>query len=93
MKIFNIEAVDMGNDQQEIADWVMNHIGDTEFENEEAFQEQEGSLIHLACESMEWNSVPQVGGLIAEWATAPVKLTKGWGDGGQSMRANYSKLT
>lgn len=68
MKIFNIEAINMGNDQQEIADWIVNHIGNTEFENEEAFYEQEGLFIHMACKSMGWYSVPQTGGLIAEWA-------------------------
>jgi hypothetical protein len=67
MKIYNIEAVDLGNDQQEIAKWVMNHLRDTEFKNEEEFSEQEFSLIHRACESMGWHSAPQTGGLIVEW--------------------------
>jgi hypothetical protein len=67
MKIRNIEATDMGPDQQEIANWVENHLWNAEFINQEEFDKQEGSLIHLACNELGWHSVPQNGGLVVEW--------------------------
>ena len=67
MKIYNIEAVNMGKDQQEIAECVMEHLADREFKTEQEFSSMEGFLVEMACHALEWNSVPQTGGLIVEW--------------------------
>lgn len=77
MKIRNIEATDMGPDQQEIASWVENHLGYTEFTSQEEFDKQEGSLIHLACKELGWHSVPQSGGLVVEWMEDDDKSIRG----------------
>ncbi len=61
---FNIEASDMGDDQQEIAKWVENHI----FKNATVDTIQEmldnaDDYISLACKSMGWVGIPSTGGL------------------------------
>jgi len=71
MKISNLEATDMGSDQQEIADKVMCYVDGVDFENANEFDKQEGALIHRACEEMGWSSVPQVGGFIVDWEPDP----------------------
>ena len=67
MKIRNTETIGMGLGRQKLAKWVENHIGNTEFINQEEFDKQEGALIHLACKELGWYSVPQNGGLVVEW--------------------------
>jgi len=67
MKISTIEAHDMGPNQQEIATWVENHLGFSDFTSQEAFDAQEIALIALACLELGWHSVPQNGGLTVEW--------------------------
>ena len=69
MKIEHLEATNMGSDQQEIADKVMEYVYDMEFEKESDFWEIEGSLIYKACKELEWDSVPQCGGLEVYWKT------------------------
>ena len=67
MKILSIEANDMGNDQQEIADEALDIIGDREFKSPEEFYALESKLILQSCMNLGWNSVPAVGGLIVNW--------------------------
>lgn len=67
MKIFNLEATDMGSNQNEIADKALEIIADREFASENDFYEMEGSLIAQACKELGWYSVPSTGGLLVEW--------------------------
>ncbi len=67
MKISSIEGVDMGPDQDEIAEMVMEYVHDVDFEREDDFNE--GAMITRACVELGWASVPQVGGLLIEWVT------------------------
>jgi hypothetical protein len=66
MKIQHIEAVNMGNYQEEIAQEVLRLIQGMEFQSLEDFYEIENELITKACKNLAWHSVPQNGGLIAE---------------------------
>ena len=67
MKVQSIEATNMGNDQQQIADEVLRIVADQEFSSEDEFFNTEGALITLACRNLGWHSVPQSGGLLVEW--------------------------
>lgn len=67
MKIFSIDAVNMGKDQDKIAAWVENYIANREFENEDEFHKMEGELITAACKALNWHSIPSEGGLEVEW--------------------------
>lgn len=67
MKVLNIEAVDMGNNQQEIADWVMRIYGDIDWPTKADFEDLEYILIDQACDFLGWHSVPSNGGLIFDW--------------------------
>jgi hypothetical protein len=67
MKVFNIEATNMGNNQQEIAEEVLNLVGHREYKSDDEFYEEEGALIAKACENLGWESAPQTGGLVVEW--------------------------
>jgi|14BtaG_2_1085337.scaffolds.fasta_scaffold329063_1 hypothetical protein len=61
---FSIEATDMGNNQQDIADWVENYIYEQPQDKQQALLDDADNLITLACNSLGWHSVPQNGGLI-----------------------------
>ncbi len=67
MRIFNLEPVDMGKDQQEIADEVLEMVSNMEFVSEEEFYELETGLIAEACKKLKWHSVPTTGGFEVEW--------------------------
>jgi len=67
MKIFNLEAIDMGNNQQEIADRILEIVGDKDFKTHEEFLNLESNLIVQACKDLNWLSVPQSGGLVINW--------------------------
>ena len=67
MKMFNLEATDMGNNQQEIADKALELIADKDFKTADEFYDMEGDLIERACKELGWQSTPQTGGLIANW--------------------------
>jgi shikimate kinase len=67
MKVFSLEATDMGKDQQEIADKCEEYVSDIDFENEEAFYAIESKLIKRACAELGWHSVPSTGGLVVNW--------------------------
>ena len=68
MKITYLSATDMGPDQQEIADKVFDFVQHLSFKSKNDFFEMEGCLINNACVDLGWHSVPQVGGLLAEWS-------------------------
>ena len=67
MKIFNIEAIDMGNNQSEIANKVLEYVDGVSYSSKDDFYSQEGALITQACYDLGWDSVPQSGGLEVEW--------------------------
>jgi len=67
MKLLTIEATDMGNNQDEIAEEVYNLVADHDFKTEAEFYEMEGKLITQACKNLNWQSVPQNGGLVPNW--------------------------
>ena len=67
MKVYSIEATNMGNNQEEIASKVEDYTDGVDFETEDAFCNMEGELITRACNDLGWGSVPQTGGLIANW--------------------------
>jgi hypothetical protein len=69
MQIFNIEATDMGCDQGEIADKVLDYVDGVDFKSPDEFNDLEGRLITRACNEMGWASVPQVGGLLVSWGS------------------------
>jgi hypothetical protein len=66
MKIFNIEATDMGANQSEISAWIMSATHGIDYAKASDFDE--GALIEKACKALGWASAPQHGGLIVEWA-------------------------
>ena len=70
MKVLSIEAVDMGNYQHEIADWVDNYLDGLDFKDQSEFDAIEFKLIEKACKALGWHSVPQYGGLIVNWEVA-----------------------
>ena len=67
MRIFHIEATDMGSDQQDIADKVMDMVDGRNFSSKDEFAKIEGQLVTQACQQLGWPSVPQTGGLLVEW--------------------------
>lgn len=67
MKIFNLEATDMGNNQYEIASKVYEYAQNIDFNTPEEFYKQEGALIERACKEIGWSSCPQTGGLVVNW--------------------------
>jgi len=69
MKVYRIEATDMGSDQEEIAAKVEELVQGIDFTSDDEFHEQEDALITRACKELGWSSVPQQGGLAVEWET------------------------
>lgn len=67
MKIFNLEATNMGNNQQEIADKCYEYIADHDFNSVQEFERMESKLIRRACADLGWQSVPSAGGLVVNW--------------------------
>ena len=63
MKIFNIATTNI-NDGQELADWIYKKLKDQDLNPDDV---NEGALITEACKALNWESVPQVGGLEIEW--------------------------
>ena len=62
MKIFNLNATDMGEDQSEIAAKVLEYVDDIDYASKKDFYEAEYALITKACAEL-----PQCGGLEVEW--------------------------
>lgn len=67
MKVFSLEATDMGDNQSEIAAKVEEYVPGIDFKTIEEFYGQEGIFIERACKEMGWASCPQTGGLIVNW--------------------------
>ncbi len=67
MKIYSIEAVDMGNDQEKIASKIEEYVEGMDFASKDQFFAFEGKLVARACREMGWQSTPQTGGLLVEW--------------------------
>jgi len=64
MNGFNIEATDMGKDQQEIADWVENHIrNNATVDTIQTMLDNADTYIGNACRALGWQAVPSTGGL------------------------------
>tara|TARA_R100001082_G_scaffold15629_1_gene7978 strand:+ start:509 stop:880 length:372 start_codon:yes stop_codon:yes gene_type:complete len=73
LKIDYLQAVDMGSDQQEIADWVLDQVSDITFQSKDEFDEKEGQWIGEACKALGWHFTPQTGGFEVNWVY-PIKI-------------------
>ena len=67
MKICNLTATDMGENQSEISDKVLEYVDGINYASKNDFYEVEYALITKACNELGWLSVPQCGGLEVEW--------------------------
>ena len=65
-KIDHLDPVDMGNNQQELADYVMEQVEGMSFDEKDDFNE--GAFIQTACKELGWATVPQTGGFEVWWA-------------------------
>jgi hypothetical protein len=68
MKNFNIEAIDMGNNQADIAEWVEHYIFEQQTKgiNIDEMLEDPDQFVSMACKALGWHSQPSVGGLVVE---------------------------
>jgi len=64
-KIEHLNPVDMGSDQQELADYVMEQVDGMSFDEKDDFNE--GAFIHTACKELGWTFTPQSGGFEVSW--------------------------
>ena len=64
-KIEHLEPTDMGEDQEELATYVMEQVKDISFDEKDDFNE--GAFIHTACKELGWATVPQTGGFEVSW--------------------------
>ena len=64
MKIFTIESTNI-NGGNELADWVLNQVKYIEYKSIDDFDAN--AWLVEACHALQWNAVPSVGGLIAEF--------------------------
>ncbi len=64
MKIFTIESTNI-NDGNELADWVYEQVKDIDYKSANDFDASEWLV--KACNALKWQSIPSVGGLIAEF--------------------------
>ena len=64
MKIFTIESTNI-NDGHELANWVYNEVKDIDYINVDEFDASDWLV--KACNALKWQSIPSVGGLIAEF--------------------------
>jgi len=64
-KIEHLNPVDMGSDQQELADYVMEQVDGMSFDEKDDFNE--GAFIQTACKELGWATVPQTGGFEVSW--------------------------
>lgn len=64
-KIEHLDPVDMGNNQQELADYVMEQVEGMSFDEKDDFNE--GAFIEVACKELGWATVPQTGGFEVWW--------------------------
>ena len=60
---FDIEASNMGNNQQELADWVESYIfKNARVDTIQSMLDNADSYLSNACEALGWVNVPQTGG-------------------------------
>jgi len=64
-KIGHLEPNDMGEDQEELAAYVMEQVKDMSFDEKDDFNE--GAFIHTACKELGWAFTPQTGGFEVSW--------------------------
>ena len=64
-KIGHLEPNDMGEDQEELAAYVMEQVEGMSFDGKDDFNE--GAFIHQACKELGWATVPQTGGFDIQW--------------------------
>lgn len=64
-KIDYLDPTDMGDNQQELADYVMEQVKDMSFDEKDDFNE--GAFIQTACKELGWATVPQTGGFEVSW--------------------------
>lgn len=64
-KIEHLDPVDMGNNQQELADYVMEQVDGMSFDEKDDFNE--GAFIEVACKELGWAFTPQNGGFEVSW--------------------------
>lgn len=64
-KIENLEPVDMGNNQRELAEYVMEQVDGMSFDSKDDFNE--GAFIDTACQELGWAFTPQNGGFEVSW--------------------------
>jgi len=64
-KIGHLEPNDMGEDQEELAAYVMEQVKDMSFDEKDDFNE--GAFIQTACKELGWATVPQTGGFEVSW--------------------------
>lgn len=94
MKINHIEAINMGANQQQIADCVLTLIENKDFNTEQEFSDMESALIGRACKLLGWASIPQTGGLVINWDTMSGKFSNLHDaiDACLDNQSNYSEL-
>jgi hypothetical protein len=64
-KIEHLDPTDMGDNQQELADYVMEQVKNMSFDNKDDFNE--GAFIQTACQELGWATTPQTGGFEVWW--------------------------
>jgi hypothetical protein len=64
-KIEHLDPVNMGDNQQELADYVMEQVDGMSFDEKDDFNE--GAFIQTACKELGWATVPQTGGFEVSW--------------------------
>jgi len=67
MRIWSLEACDMGKYQQEIADMCEVYIEGIDFKSESEFLKIEDDLIKRACLELGCSAVPSHGCLVVNW--------------------------
>ncbi len=64
MKIFTIQSTNI-NDGHQLADWVYNQVKESDYKSIDDFDAN--AWLVKACHALQWHSIPNVGGLIAEF--------------------------
>lgn len=64
-KIEQLVPVDMGDNQEELADYVMEQVDGMSFDEKDDFNE--GAFIEVACKELGWATTPQSGGFEVSW--------------------------
>ena len=99
-KIEHLDPTDMGDNQQELAEYVMEQVEGMSFDAKDDFNE--GAFIQTACKELGWATVPQTGGFevswkysvqIVDWSEELDYIMDGWRlDGGASTTLSENEL-